>query len=62
MTGSLLVRAQLAIEESRTLQYRSRALKAESNIEREQLRLAVLESAMLRSEIKACRDNRAERT
>jgi hypothetical protein len=58
MTDSLFARTQLAIEERRQLQLRTRALKAEQEYEREQVRLAVFESAMLRSESKAFRDNR----
>jgi hypothetical protein len=58
MTDSLLARAQLAIEESRKLQDQSRSLKVELESQREQLRLALFESAMGRSESKAYRDNR----
>ena len=54
----LLLRAQLAIEESRELQRLNRNLKATCEREREELRLTVLETAMYHSEIKAYRDNR----
>ena len=58
MTDPLLACGQLTIEESRQLKLRARALKAEQEHELERLRLAVFDSAMLRSESKACRDNR----
>jgi len=58
MTDTLLVRAQLAIEESCKLQHRCRTVKAELERERERLRLALFESAMARSESRANRDNR----
>jgi len=58
MIDPLFGRAQLAIEESRALQDRRRALQAEYDIERGQLRLAVFECAMCRSESKARRDDR----
>jgi len=58
MIDPLFARAQLAIEDSRHLQRRSRALQAEHEHEREQLRLTVFESAMARSEIKAIRDDK----
>jgi hypothetical protein len=57
---SLFARCHLAIEESRTLQLRSRALQQERNLLREKLRLSVFESAMQRTEIKAYRDNEAK--
>jgi hypothetical protein len=58
MIDPLLARAQLAIEESRALQGQSKALQAEQLRERDELRVAVLESAMYRSETRAHRDNR----
>jgi hypothetical protein len=57
MNDPLFARAQLAIEESRELQRRSRVLRREYVRKRERLRLAVFESKMVRSESKACRDN-----
>jgi hypothetical protein len=60
MIDPLFARAQLAIEESQLLQRRSRALQAERDFERRQLRLAVLESAMSRSEHKAHQDNQSK--
>jgi hypothetical protein len=58
MIDPMLTRAQLAVEESRALQSQSRALRAEQLRERAQLRVAIFESAMYRSEAKAHRDNR----
>ncbi|MBV8696825.1 hypothetical protein [Bradyrhizobium sp.] len=58
MIDSLFARAQVAIDESWALQNRSRALQAERARDRDELRLAVLESAMYRAEMKAYRDNR----
>jgi hypothetical protein len=58
MIDSLFVRAQLAIEESRALQSRSRALHAEQDAQRDRLRSSIFESAMLRSETKALRENK----
>ena len=60
MIDPLLARAQLAVEESRALQIRSRELQAQQLRERAQLRLAIFESAMYRSETKAHRDNREQ--
>jgi hypothetical protein len=57
MPDSLLTRAQFAIEESRKLQRRSYTLRTERDLERGELRRAVFESAMLRSEIDAHRDD-----
>jgi hypothetical protein len=57
MPHSLLARAQFAIEESRKLQHRSSTLRTECDLERRELRRVVFESAMLRSEVNACRDN-----
>ena len=58
MTDPLFARAELAIQESRQLQRGSRALHADREHDRDQLRLAIFESAMVRSESKALRDNR----
>lgn len=58
MNDPLLTRAQLAIQESRTLRTQGRALQAEQIRVRDKLRLTILESAMYRSEAKAYRDNR----
>jgi hypothetical protein len=57
MPHSLLTRAQLAIEESRRLQHQSSTLRTERDLERGKLRRAVFESAMLRTEVNACRDH-----
>ncbi|MBV9062776.1 MAG: hypothetical protein JOY77_07580 [Alphaproteobacteria bacterium] len=58
MIDPLFARAQLAIEESRQLQLGKRALRAERECKREQLRSAIFESAMARSKSKAHRDGR----
>ncbi|HZR72623.1 hypothetical protein [Bradyrhizobium sp.] len=60
MTDPLFARADLAIEESLHLRRSSRVLKSQFDHERETLRVAVFESAMLRSESKAYRDDKAE--
>jgi hypothetical protein len=57
MLGSLFDRSQLAIEESRKLQQRRATLRTERDLERGELRRAVFESAILRSEINAHRDD-----
>ena len=59
MTDVLFARAQLAIEESRTLQDQSHALRKSGELEREGIRRAVFDSASVRSEIKAYRDDRS---
>ena len=58
MDDSLLARAHLAIEESKALQRAKHVLQAEQLHSREALRLAVLESAMCRTEAKAYREDR----
>lgn len=58
MNDPLLARAQLAIEESRTLQKDKTRLRAEQLHSRDVLRLSVMESAMYRAESKACREDR----
>jgi hypothetical protein len=59
MADFLLLRAQFAIEESRKLQHQSDALRKQRDLVRGELRRAVFESAMLRSEIVARRDDAA---
>jgi len=58
MIDPLFARAQSAIEESWLLQKQSRALQAERDYERHELRLNLFECAMSRSESKAHRDNK----
>ena len=58
MTDTVLARARLAVDEAAALRERRRLLRAESERNRELLQLAVAESAMLRVEIKAHRDDR----
>jgi hypothetical protein len=58
MIDPLLARAQLAIEEGQLLQRQSRTLQLQHERNREQLRMTVFESAMVRSESKALRDSR----
>ncbi|WP_025036828.1 hypothetical protein [Bradyrhizobium sp. DOA9] len=53
----LLARATRAIEESRALRERHRHVIGRYDETVKDLRVAVMESAMLRSEIKARRDN-----
>ncbi|MHC4047674.1 hypothetical protein [Bradyrhizobium sp. 23AC] len=57
MTNALLARARLAVEENGELRRRQRHIQAQFERAREQLRLSVYESASIRSEIKARRDN-----
>jgi hypothetical protein len=59
MTDALLRRAEIAIEESRRLQHQSCGLRSQRDLTRGELRRAVFESAMLRSEIVARRDDAA---
>ncbi len=61
MIDPLFSRAQLAIEESRELQRQSRAAKTRHDDVRLELRRTIFKSKMYRSEIKAHRDNRADR-
>jgi hypothetical protein len=58
MPDPLFARAQLAIEESHRLQYQRDALRTRRDLQRGELRRAVFESAMMRSEINACRDDK----
>jgi hypothetical protein len=58
MHDPLLSRAVLAIEESNAIRERSRVLRVEQDRRRDQLRRAILESASMRAEAKACRDDR----
>jgi hypothetical protein len=58
MHDPLLSRAVLAIEESNAIRERSRVLRVEQGRRRDQLRRAILESASMRTEAKACRDDR----
>lgn len=56
MIDRLFARAQLAIEESRSLQQLRRSLHEQNEYQRGELRRAVLESASGRSESKAYRE------
>jgi len=58
MNDPLLARAQLAIEESKALRREKHVLQAEQLRSREALRLAIFESAMCRTEARACREDR----
>ncbi|MGV7216214.1 hypothetical protein [Bradyrhizobium sp. UFLA05-112] len=58
MTDPLFERARLAIEESRDLQRRCRLLHADNDFERRELRRAVFESASIRTEVRAFRENK----
>ncbi|MCK1508405.1 hypothetical protein [Bradyrhizobium sp. 18] len=57
MPDPVHARAQLAIEEARQLKDEWRALVHASEIIRSACRLAVLESAMMREELRAYRNN-----
>jgi hypothetical protein len=57
MIDALLSRAQLAIEESRYLRWYGRTLRYESMRTREDVRAAVLASAMAGAEMRAIRDH-----
>ncbi|WFU43750.1 hypothetical protein QA640_15685 [Bradyrhizobium sp. CB82] len=57
MTNPLLARAQRALEENASVRELRRLLLRQCSDEREQLRIAVFESAMSRSEVKAYRDD-----
>ncbi|SMX59053.1 protein of unknown function [Bradyrhizobium sp. ORS 285] len=57
MMDPLFARAQLAIEESATIRQERRLLHEEFGPLRDRLRLTMLESAMLRSEVLAHRQN-----
>ena len=54
----LLMRARLAIDESAGLRTRRETLQRQFDREREELRIAVFESARYRAEIKARRDDK----
>ena len=58
MIDLLLARARLAIEESRAARLRRRLLMAQHHGARNKLRCTILESAMVRSEVKAYREDR----
>ena len=58
MIDPLLARAQLAIEESRTLREQRRKVLDQQHESRNKLRSAVLESASVRIEIKASRQDK----
>jgi hypothetical protein len=60
MNDSLFNRAQLAMEESCRLRQERKALTGQRDQHMADLRCSVFETAMLRSEIKAHRDNREE--
>ncbi|WP_245266514.1 hypothetical protein [Bradyrhizobium sp. WSM1743] len=57
MADALLARAARAIEESRSLREQHRKVAGHYGEAVKELRLAIMDSAMLRSEIKARRDN-----
>ncbi|MCK1718086.1 hypothetical protein IVA81_09950 [Bradyrhizobium sp. 141] len=57
MPDALFVRATRAIEESRTLREQHRRAVGRYGETVNDLRVAIMDSAMLRSEIKARRDN-----
>ncbi|MDD1516623.1 MULTISPECIES: hypothetical protein [Bradyrhizobium] len=57
MPNALFARATRAIEESRTLREQHRQAVGRHDEAVKDLRLAIMDSAMLRSEIKARRDN-----
>ena len=60
MNDVLLARAERAIEASRALRAQRRAVADQLDDATREVRRGVMESAMLRSEIKALRDNREE--
>ena len=59
MTDPLFARSLLAVSENQEVREQRRSLRAQFDSEREQLRVSVYESASLRSEVKARRDNEA---
>ena len=58
MTDPLLSRAQLAMDESYALRERLRKIMAQFEEASSALQMTIFESAMMRTEIKAHRDNR----
>ncbi|MCP3389097.1 hypothetical protein NLM27_09955 [Bradyrhizobium sp. CCGB12] len=60
MSDTLFARAARAIEASRTLRVQHRMAADQLDDAKREARRVVMESAMLRSEIKALRDNREE--
>jgi hypothetical protein len=60
MNDVLLARAERAIEASRALRAQRRAVADRLDDATREVRRVVMESAMLRSELKALRDNREE--
>ncbi|MCK1745052.1 hypothetical protein IVA80_30610 [Bradyrhizobium sp. 139] len=60
MNDALLARAARAIEASRTLRAQHRVIADQLDDATREARRVVMESAMLRSEIKALRDNQEE--
>jgi hypothetical protein len=58
MPDPLLTRAQLVIEDTRRLHDRRRALKEQGQKQLTELRIALLECAMTRVEIRAYREDR----
>ena len=60
MNDVLLTRAERAIEASRALRAQRRAVADQLDDATREARRVVMESAMLRSELKALRDNRQE--
>ena len=60
MNDVLLARAERAIEASRALRAQRRVVADQLDDATREVRRVVMESAMLRSELKALRDNREE--
>ena len=60
MSDTLFARAARAIEASRALRAQHRVVVAQLDETKREARRVAMESAMLRSEIKALRDNREE--
>ncbi|MBR0839210.1 hypothetical protein JQ607_03295 [Bradyrhizobium liaoningense] len=60
MDDALFARAARAIEASRTLRAQHRVVADQIDDAKREARRVMMESAMLRSEIKAFRDNREE--
>jgi hypothetical protein len=58
MIDSLLCRARLAIEESQRMREQRRLLRAQQEKAIDELRYAVVESASIRTEVKALRDDK----
>jgi hypothetical protein len=57
MTDQLIERSRLVLQENRRLRMERIALEVACEMQRERLRVAVLENAMCRTEIKALRED-----